>query len=130
MRPRIKKLLNASNIENSLGYVMLVGALFSAFVVLLGGGLYLWRYGNVPVNYRVFQGAPPELCAMRGCLRACFDVRHPGPGIIQTGLLLLVAVQVVRIVLTGLLFLLGRDWFFVLVTTVVLGILLYSLFVQ
>jgi uncharacterized membrane protein len=128
MRPRIKKLFSAAQIENSMGLVMLFGALISAAIVLLGGGIYLRQDGKLPANYKIYHGAPADLCSLHGIMQGVYH--FSGPATIQIGLLLLVAVQLLRIVLTELLFLLGRDWFFVLVTTVVLGILLYSLFVQ
>lgn len=128
MTPHTNKLLSAARIENSLGFVMLFGALLSAAIVLLGGVLYLWQEGKAPISYNVFHGAPAELCTIHGILRVA---RHlSGPGIIQLGLMLLVAVQLLRLVLTGLLFLLGRDRAFVLITFCVLGMLLYGLFLR
>lgn len=82
----------------------------------------------MPANYKVFHGAPADLCSLHGIVQG---VRHlSGPATIQIGLLLLVAVQLLRIVLTELLFLLGHDRFFVVITTVVFGMLLYGLFLR
>lgn len=128
MPVRVKKLLSAANIESSMGYVMLFGALASVAIVILGGALYLWQEGAGPVQYKVFHGAPPQLCSLHGIFQGAR--RFSGPAIIQMGLLFLVGVQLLRIVLTELLFFLGRDRTFVLITAGVLGMLIYGLFVR
>jgi uncharacterized membrane protein len=113
-------------LERLIGFVLLVGVLLSAATVLLGGVLFLWRHGSTPVHYRIFRGEPSDL---RTLLGVWGDVmKGSGRGIIQVGLILLVAVQLVRVLLTGILFLLSRDKTFVVITTVVLGLLTYALF--
>ncbi len=128
MRPRINKLLSATNIENAMGYVLLFGALLSAAIVLLGGGIYLRQDGKLPADYKVFHCAAADLCSLHGIVRGVYHLS--GPATIQIGLLVLVAVQLLRIVLTELLFLLSRDRFFVIITTIVFGMLLYGLFLR
>lgn len=113
-------------LERLIGFVLLVGVLLSAVTVLLGGVLFLWRHGSTPVHYRIFRGEPSDL---RTLLGVWGDVMNgSGRGIIQVGLILLVAVQLVRVLLTGFLFLLSRDKAFVVITTIVLGLLTYALF--
>ncbi len=111
--------------ENLIGTVLLVGVLASALVVLAGGGVFLSHHGRAPVHYRVFRGEPSDLCTPAGVLR---DVRAgSGRGLIQLGLMLLVAVQVVRVALAGLLFALNGDRLFTAITAFVLGLLMYGL---
>lgn len=112
--------------EHLIGVVLLVGVLVSAVTVLGGGALFLWRHGSSPVHYRVFRGEPSDLRTLAGIWGDTQAVR--GRGIIQLGLVLLVAVQVVRVGLTGILFLLNRDGKFVAITLMVLGLLVYALF--
>lgn len=50
-----------------------------------------------------------------------------GSGLIQLGLLFLLATPVARVLLSCVAFVLQRDWLYVGVTLVVLGILLYSI---
>jgi uncharacterized membrane protein len=112
--------------ERLIGLLLLVGVLASAITVLLGGTLFLLRHGSNPVHFRVFHGEPSDLRTLAGIWG---DVEaFSGRGIIQFGLLLLVAVQVVRVGLTGILFLLNRDGVFVVITFLVLGLLTYALF--
>ena len=47
-------------------------------------------------------------------------------GIIQLGLLVLIATPIVRVILSVVAFVLERDLLYVVVTSIVLGVLLYS----
>ncbi len=85
--------------ENLIGLVLLGGLLVSAATVLGGGVIFLWRHGSSPVHYRVFRGEPSDLRTLAGIWADA--KRLSGRGIIQLGLMLLVAVQVVRVGLTG-----------------------------
>jgi uncharacterized membrane protein len=51
---------------------------------------------------------------------------HP-LGLIQFGLILLIATPVARVVFSVLGFALERDWMYVLITILVLGLLIYTL---
>jgi len=111
--------------EKLIGLLLLVGVLASATMVLVGGTIFLWRHGSSPLDYRVFRGEPPDLKTFAGLWR---DALHgSGRGIIQFGLMLLVGLQVVRVALTGMLFLVSRDKTFVVITLLVLGLLTYAL---
>lgn len=112
-------------IEKLIGLLLLVGVAASALTVLLGGSLFLWRHGSEQVHYRVFHGEPSDLKSIAGVWD---DLEHgSGRGVIQLGLILLVAVQFVRVALTGALFLFNRDKIFVGITFMVLGLLTYAL---
>lgn len=112
--------------ENAIGVVLLFGVLASALMVLLGGVLFLVRHGGTPVHFRVFRGEPTYLSTLGGIWTE--TLHDSSRGIIQMGLLLLVAVQLVRVGLTGVLFGLSRDKAFVVISTLVLGLLTYALF--
>jgi uncharacterized membrane protein len=112
--------------EKLIGLLLLVGVLTSAVIVLAGGVIFLWRHGSSPVHYRVFRGEPSDLRTLAGIWGDAQALS--GRGIIQFGLVLLVAVQVVRVGLTGVLFLLNRDGKFVAITSMVLFLLAYALF--
>jgi len=112
--------------EKLIGLVLLSGVLASAATVLVGGMIYLWKHGSSPVHYRVFRGEPSDLRFLGGIWGRLKE--GSGRGIIQFGLVLLVAVQLVRVTLTGILFAVSRDKAFVVITTLVLGLLTYALF--
>ena len=83
-------------IENILGNLLRVGVGLSAVIVLCGAAIYLARNGHAPATYRVFQGEPSDLHSVHGIVR---DAMHlNGRGIIQLGLLFLIATPVARVV--------------------------------
>jgi len=112
--------------EKLIGIVLLTGVLASAAIVLFGGTLYMWRHGAAPVHYRIFRGEPSDLRSLSGIWKD-FEAGS-GRGAIQFGLMLLVGIQVVRVALTGVLFLLNRDKVFVVITFLVFAMLTYALF--
>ncbi|MFZ0861464.1 MAG: DUF1634 domain-containing protein [Candidatus Sulfotelmatobacter sp.] len=113
-------------IENVLGNLLRAGVLLSALVVLLGGAIYLLRHGLSPVDFGVFRGEPPDLRDLRGIIHSAFQLR--GRGIIQLGLLLLIATPVARVAFSIFGFAKERDGMYVVFTVIVFSVLLYSLF--
>ena len=113
-------------IENILANLLRAGVLLSALVVLIGGVIYLVRHGHAPVDYRVFRGEPARLRTIRGTARDAFELR--GQGIIQLGLLLLIATPVARVAFSIFGFAEERDGLYVVFTVIVFSVLLYSLF--
>jgi uncharacterized membrane protein len=99
--------------------------MLAAAVILVGGIFFLARYGSSPTRYSVFQGEPDELRHVITIFRYALAF-HPR-GIIQIGILLLIATPVARVAFTVFAFAYERDWTYVLVTLIVLGLLLYSL---
>ncbi|MGA2430426.1 MAG: DUF1634 domain-containing protein, partial [Candidatus Acidiferrum sp.] len=82
---------------------------------------------RLPVtNYRVFAGEPAELRTISGIFHEALAFQ--GRGLIQLGLLVLIATPVARVAFSFFAFLYERDWTYVLVTVFVLGLLIYSLF--
>ena len=110
-----------------LGNLLRVGVLLAAAVVLAGGVLYLARHGGEGVErLHVFHGEPADLRSPFGIVA---DVRAlSGRGVIQLGLLLLIATPVMRVVLSVIAFARERDFLYVVLTLIVLAVLLFSLF--
>lgn len=113
-------------IEIILANLLRAGVLLSAFVVLIGGVIYLIRHGQSPVVYRVFRGEPADLRSVHGIIRDTLELR--GQGIIQVGLLLLIATPVARVAFSIFGFAKERDGMYVVFTLIVFSVLLYSLF--
>ena len=112
-------------IENILGNLLRAGVLLSALVVSIGGVIYLLRHGHSPMDFRVFRGEPADLRDVRGIIRDTLALR--GRGIIQLGLLLLIATPVARVAFSIFGFAEERDRMYVVFTVIVFSILLYSL---
>ncbi|MGA9543716.1 MAG: DUF1634 domain-containing protein [Candidatus Sulfotelmatobacter sp.] len=108
-----------------IGNLLRAGVLVSALVVLFGGVLYLARNGHSPTDYRVFRGEPSQLRSVGGILR--YAVGLNGRGIIQLGLLLLIATPVARVAFSIFGFAEEHDRMYVVVASIVLLVLAYSL---
>jgi uncharacterized membrane protein len=112
-------------IENIVGNLLRAGVLLSAVVVLCGGILYLIQYGRAPADYRIFRGEPTDLKSVNGIVRYALALHSRG--IIQLGLLLLIATPVARVAFSIFGFAEEKDRLYVAFTVMVLLILLYSL---
>jgi len=112
-------------IEETVGNLLAIGVAISALVVLAGAALYLARYGQSPADYRVFQGEPTDLRNLRGIVRSALQLRSRG--IIQLGLLCLIATPVARVAFSIWGFAAEHDRLYMIFTGVVLIVLLYSL---
>lgn len=121
-----KKIWTDRSIEDIVGTLLRVGVSLSASVVFIGAVIYLIRHGLSPVNYGVFRGEPSDLKSVSGIVRN--SARMRGRGIIQLGLLLLIATPVARVAFSIFGFAEERDRMYVVFTSIVLVVLLYSLF--
>jgi uncharacterized membrane protein len=112
-------------IDVILGGLLRTGVVLAAAIVFVGGVVYLERHHLPVTNYRVFQGEPAELRTISGIVHEAlaFHAR----GLIQLGLLVLIATPVARVAFSFFAFLYERDWTYVFVTLLVLGLLVYSL---
>lgn len=111
--------------ENILGNLLRAGVLLSAGIVLIGLILYFAGPHPSSLDFRVFKGERANLRSIRGILHDTLKLN--GSGVIQFGLLLLLATPVARVALSVLIFAFQRDKVYVIVTLIVLSILAYSL---
>ena len=111
--------------ESIIGTLLRAGVILSAALVTAGGIVYLIRHGTAHPQYGVFRGAPADFRSVSGILRAAASFH--GRGIIQLGLLVLIATPVARVAFSVVAFALERDRLYVLVTLVLLGVLIFSL---
>jgi uncharacterized membrane protein len=107
-----------------LGNLLRWGVLISAAVVAAGGCVYLARHAHEPADYRMFRGEPSEFRTIPGVFQSVRNGR--GRGLIQLGLLLLIATPIVRVFLSIVGFAIERDRLYVVFTVIVLIVLLYS----
>ena len=113
--------------ETIVGHVLRIGVVTAGSVTFAGGVVYLLRHGCEAPNYLMFRGEPADLCSVAGILAEAFQLR--GRGLIQLGLLLLIATPVLRVAIAGLAFALQRDHLYVAVSLIVLASLVYSMLV-
>jgi uncharacterized membrane protein len=112
-------------VEVIIANLLRVGVIVSASIVLAGGLAFLARHGSTHASYRVFRGEPTDLREFTGIARAALKLH--GPGIIQLGLLFLIATPVARVAFAAFAFAVERDWLYVGISGFVLIVLLYSL---
>lgn len=112
-------------VELAIGNLLRVGVLLAIAVVLLGEGVLLVRHGTVRPEYSVFHGEPANLRTLKGILASALSFQ--GTGIIQLGVLILIATPVARVAFSVAAFALEHDKLYVVVTLIVLGVLLFSL---
>jgi uncharacterized membrane protein len=112
-------------IEQVMGIVLRVGVLLAAALVVVGGAVYLSRYGTGAPRYGAFHGEPGDLRSVAGVVRDAAALR--GRGLIQLGLLLLIATPIARVAFSLVAFAFQRDRLYVVVTAIVLGLLVVSL---
>lgn len=120
--------MSDQEVELWLGRLLHVGVLASAAVALIGGVVYLFRYGSGPVHYARFHGVSKGLDSVHGIVDGAFSLRSRW--VIQFGLLLLIATPILRVALALVAFARQNDSTYVLITSLVLALLLYSLLVS
>lgn len=125
MAERQRNFLSDQQVEEIIGDLLRAGVIIAASVVLLGGIIYLVRHGEDAPNHHVFLGEPAYLRGVAGIITEARS--FSGRGIIQLGLLLLVATPVARVIFSVAAFALQRDWTYLAITLIVLTVLGYSL---
>jgi uncharacterized membrane protein len=113
------------SVEVFLGRLLRWGVLLAALVVFIGGVWFVAESYEVPQNYRTFRGEPVELRAVPQIVHQAIALRPLG--LIQFGLLLLIATPVARVLFSVLGFALERDWMYVVITVLVFALLIYTL---
>jgi uncharacterized membrane protein len=118
-----------TQMDQMLGNLLRVGVLTAALVVAVGGMAYLVRHGQELIDDRIFQfhGEPGNLKSPVGTIEDAMALHSRG--VIQLGLLLLIATPVARVILSVFAFARQRDFTYVVITLIVLVVLLYSLFI-
>lgn len=112
--------------EIFLGRLLRTGVVIAALIVLAGGVWFLAQAHGARQDYRTFRGVPAELSQAPAIFHGA--VEWQPLAVMQLGILVLIATPVARVLFSMLGFALERDWMYVGVTAVVLGLLLYSLF--
>jgi uncharacterized membrane protein len=112
-------------VELFLGRLLRTGVLLAAIVVFVGGVWFVAQSRDEIPNYRSFRGEPTELKHIPKIVHQAFSMRPLG--IIQLGLLLLIATPVARVFFSVVGFGIERDWMYVVITLMVLALLIYSL---
>ena len=112
-------------LETIIGQLLRAGVLLAAAMVLAGGGLYLAQNHSATAHYHTFRMEGGDLRTLGGIFRSASHLHSTG--LIQFGLLLLIATPVARVVFAAVGFHLEGDRLYTVVSLIVLGILVCSL---
>lgn len=118
------KTVSEKQLEQLLSNLLKYGVFLASAIVFIGGVLYLIRHGTEPANYQVFRGEPSEFRSPGGVWEAVLSGSRRG--LIQLGLLVLIATPMIRVAISFLFFLRQRDFTYVIVTLLVMAGLVYS----
>jgi len=113
------------SIENMISVVLRIGVLVSGFVVLIGGVYYLALHGGELESHHVFRGTASIDRLVPQIVQGAIGLRPRS--VIQLGLLLLIATPILRVAFSLVGFAIERDRAYVIITSIVLAVLLYSL---
>jgi uncharacterized membrane protein len=112
-------------VERIIGALLRIGVIVAASITAAGGIWYLSRHARDIPRFSAFRGEPQSLRSVGGIIGAVLSLHSDA--LIQLGLLVLIAVPVLRVAVSIVAFALERDWLYCAVTVLVLAILLFSL---
>lgn len=113
------------DLENIIGNLLRAGVLLAMLIVVLGGILYLVRHGSTVPEYKTFHSQPAEFRTFTGILKSCMEGK--GRGIIQLGILVLIATPIARVAFSIFGYLVEKDYLYMGITLLVLCIILSSM---
>lgn len=117
--------MDDKRLEDIIGNLLRTGVLLAAAVVFAGGVAYLVQHGHNHIHYRVFAPGGDDVRTVSGIVHSALHLNSAG--VIQLGLLLLIATPVARVAMAVAGFALEGDRMYVVVSAIVLAVLLFSL---
>ena len=125
MKKDTKHFLGDRDVQVILGSLLRIGVILSMTVILVGGVLYLFNHKNELTDYGVFDPLKLNYASIVSILvrLSHFDSR----AIIQFGILLLIFTPVARVVFSVFSFIIERDYLYVTIGLIVLGVIMFSL---
>ena len=113
-------------LDLTIGRILRYGVILSIVIVLIGMTVYLIRHGSEVPDYTSFKMVSAMLRNPAGIIDRA--LHFTGTGIIQLGLLFLIATPIARVFFSVIAFFRQRDYMYTLITLIVFLILLFSLF--
>lgn len=127
-QPLEASLTEDDSIDQMIGHLLRLGMYLAGTVILLGGIMFLYAHANERPDYHRFQQLPASLRSPMAIVRTAF---HGDPmSVMQLGMILLIATPITRVAFSVAAFAVRKDRLYVVISTIVLCVLLYSLFVH
>lgn len=111
-------------LENLLSNLLKYGVLLASAVVLFGGIIYLVHQWDEPARYHFFRGEPSQFRSPDGVIKAI--LAGSDRAIVQLGLILLIAIPILRVIISLIFFIIVRNFLYVGIVFLVLCSLAYS----
>lgn len=114
------------NFQNIIGNLLRYGVWISLAVAFIGGIVYLMHHGNEIEDYSVFKENDKNIFEV---ITSVYNglIQRKGDSIIFSGIILLFLTPVFRVILSLFSFLLEKDYLYVVITTIVIGIIILSI---
>jgi len=112
--------------DQIISVLLRTGVLLACAVVIIGGIFYVVHHKGPLPDYHTFQSEPANLRGFHGILKGV--LASVGRNWIQFGLVVLVATPFARVAFSVFAFFKEKDWTYVVLTLIVLGVLVGSLF--
>jgi uncharacterized membrane protein len=108
------------------GRVVQVLVFIAAIITGAGGIAYLVSSGNQIQSYSKFNEITPLLKSICGIIKCALS--FDSKAVMQLGVLILISIPLVRVMVFLVSFIKERDWIYVAVSAIVMGVLLFSIF--
>lgn len=114
------------NFQNIIGNLLRYGVWISLAVAFIGGIVYLMHHGNEIEDYSVFKENDKNIFEV---ITSVYNglIQRKGDSIIFSGIILLFLTPVFRVILSLFSFLLEKDYLYVVITAIVIGIIILSI---
>ncbi|MRX39012.1 DUF1634 domain-containing protein [Flavobacterium sp. LC2016-23] len=112
--------------QKIVGNLLRYGVWISLSVAFIGGIVYLLHHGNDIENYSVFKENDRNIFEVIGAVYNGV-IQGRGESIIFLGIVLLFLTPVFRVLLSLFSFLLEKDYLYVVITAIVIGIIIMSI---
>ncbi len=124
MKKEIK--ISDYDLEAVMGKLLITGVIISGSMILFGGVYYLIQHGFSIPHFKTFRGEPSNLRSVGQIFKGV--IQFDSLSIIQLGILLLIATPISRVIFSVVGFLFEKDYLYVVISLIVLGIITYSIF--
>jgi uncharacterized membrane protein len=120
-------MVSIKKMQALISILLLIGIFISALLVIIGGTLYLVQYGHNNWQTELLQADTYQLSVIHLWETA---LSFTPVGMIELGLLSLVATQILRVALLCWFYTAQRDYWFMFFTFFILLVLIYSSFLR
>lgn len=118
--------IQEKDFQNIIGNLLRYGVWISLSVAFIGGIIYLIHHGNEIEDYSVFKENDKNIFEVIASIYQGL-IQGKGDSIIFSGIILLFLTPVFRVLLSLFSFLLEKDYLYVAITTIVIGIIILSI---